>query len=119
MTYTKRLGALVLLLAALLLGGLLIAVPSASAHYGTKADAEAKYRSSNYAGACGAGATFYCAQKNSEDCGTLSGNHYRKCVGYYVRGPGWPVTSKIHCRTSALYDHDHNSFSVLSNECWA
>lgn len=91
----------------------------AGAHYGDLDAVNAKYYNNNFAGGCGAGTTYYCAKKGTHSCAEKQGNHYRICFGYYTRGPGWPVTSKTNCKTTALYDHDHNTFSRLSNECWA
>lgn len=79
--------------------------------------AERIWYDSNYAGACGAGATFYCAQKTSWDCAEPYGAMSRFCVGYYVRGPGWPVTSKTRCKATGFVNYSNRDY--LSNVCWA
>lgn len=107
------------LILAAVVGALAFPVGTAQAHYGDLSVVNQKYYNNNFAGGCGAGTTWYCAKKGSHSCAEKQGNHYRVCYGYYTRGPGWPVTSKTNCKTTALYDHDHNTFSRLSNTCWS
>jgi hypothetical protein len=90
---------------------------AASADRIGKADAERIWYNSNYAGACGAGTVFYCAQKTSWECPEAYGATSRWCVGYYVRGPGWPVTSKIHCKATGWVNWNNRDY--LTNSCWA
>lgn len=103
---------------AIIIAAFMLAAPaSAQAARISQSQAESIWYSSNYAGACGAGAGWYCAQKNSWDCSEAYGALSRRCVGYYVRGPGWPVTSKIHCYAEGFVNASNQGY--FTNYCWA
>ena len=102
---------------AFFVGGMAAPASNASAARISISKAEEIWYDSNYAGACGAGATWYCAQKTSWDCTEAYGALSRRCYGYYVRGPGWPITSKIHCYAEGFVNTSNRDY--FTNYCWS
>lgn len=96
----------------------IVAVSKAEAHHYSAAAANEAWRATNYGGACGAGATFYCATLQTSNCNNTTGEHSRACVGYYKRGPGlfWPTNCKA---TGVVYHARQDPPPIVnSNVCW-